>query len=68
MRHVERWSGCVEISGDELGIGDLVVIGSGIGSMGGMGSMGMDSVMDSLGEVGEVHCEFLSVVWNVEFL
>jgi len=64
LTHVECRSGCVEISRDELGIGDSMVIGLGIRSMGRMSSMGgMGSVMGSLGEVGEVDC----VVGNVEF-
>jgi len=67
LRCVECQSGCVEISRDELSMGDLVVIGSGIGSMGGMRSIGMGSVMGSLGKVGETDCEFDSMVGNVEF-
>jgi len=54
LRRVECRSGCVEIPGDELGAGDSVVIGSGIDSMG----MGLGT----LGEVGEVDCEFGSVI------
>ena len=44
-----------------------MVIGLRIGSTGGMDSMDMGSAMGSLGEVGEVDCEFSSVVGNVEF-
>jgi len=35
--------------------------------MGGMGLTGMGLVTGSLGEVGEVDCEFGSLVGNVEF-
>jgi len=65
LRRVECQSGCVEISGDELGTGDSLVVGSGIGLMGEMRSIGMGSIMDSLCEVGETNCEFGSVVGNV---
>jgi len=61
LRRVKCQSGCVEILGEELGVGDAVVIGSRISSM------GMGLVMGSLEKVGEVDCEFGSVVGNVEF-
>jgi len=54
LRRVKCRSGCVEISWDELGTGDSMFIGSGVGLMVGMGSMGMGSIMSSLTKVGEV--------------